>query len=160
MPTTLVVTLFIVIVVLIVLRLTVRMLPLQRWSRPIRPLDGVLAALGVLGLVLHCGAMFFPAVLGVVPGSAGYAAVVNALGTGSVVLYVVPAVLSVVGLRHQQRAVVALLVIVLAVVGITMYDGGPLEQHLAAITAAILVLAATGTLLIRPPARSSASVPA
>lgn len=160
MPTTLVVTLFIVIVVLIALRLTVRVLPLQRWSRPIRPVDLVLAALGVLGLVLHCGAMFFPAVLGVVPGSDGYAAVVNALDTGSVVLYVLPAVLTVVGLRHQQRVVVALLVIVLVVVGITMYDGGPLDQHLAAITAAILVLAATGTLLISPPARSSASVPA
>lgn len=160
MPTPLVVTLLVVVVVLVALRLSVRALPLRRWSRPIRPVDLGLAALGVLGLVLHCGAMFFPAVLGIVPGSDGYAAVVNALGTGSVMLYVLPAVLTVVGLRSQHPVAVALLVIVLVAVGITMYDGGPLDQHLAAITAAVLVLAAIGTLLISPPARSSASTPA
>ena len=157
MPLGLMVTLLVIVVVLVALRLSVRALPLRGWSRPIRPFDLVLAALGVLGLVLHCGAMFFPAVLGVVPGSDGYAAVVNALQTGSVVLYVLPAVLTVVGLRRQHPLVVALLAIALLVVGITMYDGGPLDQHLAAISAAVLVLAATGTLLITPPARSSAS---
>lgn len=158
MPTTLVVPLLVVVGVLILLRLVLPALPLRRWSRPIRPLDLGLAALGVLGLVLHCGAMFFPAVLAVVPGSDGYVAVVNALGTGSVVLYVLPAVLTVVGLRSQHPSAVTLLVIVLVAVGTTMYDGGPLNQHLAAIAAAVLVLAATGALLIRPPARSSASI--
>jgi len=69
--------------------------------------DAVVAGIGVLGLVLHCGAMFFPSLVARLPGSGGVIDEVNALGTVSIIGYVVPAVLVPLGFRRQHRVVLA-----------------------------------------------------
>lgn len=148
MPLPLSVGLLVVVVVLLVLRFSVSALPPRGLARPLRPVDGVIALVGVLGLVGHCGAMFYPAVIGLIPGARVYMRVVNAMGTTSVVLYVVPAVMIMIGLRRQHPAAVVLLAASVLGVGITMYDGGSLNVHLTAISIAELVLALFAALLI------------
>ena len=148
MPLSLSLSLLAVVIVLMALRFAVPTLPPEGLARPLGTVNGVIALVGVLGLVGHCGAMFYPGVLGLIPGIDGYMRVVNALGTTSIVLYSVPAALTVIGLRRQHPAAVLALVIALIGVGITMYDGGPLNAHLIAISVSIVVLAMFGSLLI------------
>ncbi len=107
-------------------------------SRP-GPADGVLALVGWLGLALHCGAMFARPFVAWIPGSAGYVDVVNGMGAGSIVLYLVPAALLLVGLRRARPPVLAVCAVMLGAVGITMYDGGTLQAHLTAIFGAVVI---------------------
>ncbi len=148
MPLSLSLSLLAVVIVLLVLRFAVPALPPRQVARPLRPVNAVIAAVGVLGLVAHCGAMFYPDVIGVIPGIDGYMRVVNALGLASIVLYTVPAVLIIVGLRHQHPAALITLGFALLAVDITMYDGRPVTEHLTAISVAVIVLAVFAGMLI------------
>ena len=79
---------------------------------------------------------------------------VNSMGVVSVVLFVVPAVLILFGLRRQQRGALVVLGLAFIAVGVTMYVGGPLQLHLAAIFAATVVLAAVVSLFVLAPQRT------
>ena len=115
-----------------------------------RLFDAAVAALGWLGLALHCGAMFARPVVARVQGSARYVDGVNAMGSASVALYVVPAVLLLVGLRRSRRAVGGACALALLAVGVTMYDGSSLSTHLVTIFAAVVLAAlASASLLAR-----------
>ncbi|MBA2639404.1 MAG: hypothetical protein H0U77_05320 [Nocardioidaceae bacterium] len=129
------------------LRLTTT-LPSRR-ARTMPGLDLVLLVLGVIGLVFHCTAMFFPDQTALVPGSGPAAAAVNNLGTASVVLFVAPSVLVAAALRQVWPPALVLLVGTLAAVGITMYNGSPLELHLGTIAAAVLVMSSVAAGLLR-----------
>ncbi len=142
-----VLTLVAVVVVLLILRLTVRALPLA-WARSIRPRDAVAAGLGVIGLVLHCVAMFNRPLIDGLPGADPYIVAVNGMGGASIALYVVPAVLVLVGLHAQRLPWLVLLAAALLAVGITMYDGGSLAVHLTSIFVAVVLLALTSTFMI------------
>lgn len=158
MPLPLSLGLIILVVVVVVLRAMLPVLPL-RAARPIARVDAVVSAVGLLGLALHCGAMFYQWLIDAIPGTSGYVAVVNSMGAGSIVLYVIPAVLLLVGLRHQPPPARAVLLVALVLVGITMYNGGPLTVHLAAIAAAVIIITLIGGLLVgRPGDRSPARV--
>lgn len=126
-------------------------LPLRRVATHINLAPAALAALGIVGLVFHCGAMFFPAVFNRLPGSHRAISEINALGAVSQIWYVAAAALVLVGLWRQHvigRVIVAL---ALVAVGVTMHDGGPLRTHLAAIFASGVVLAGVVAALVLPP---------
>jgi len=147
MPLPWTLTLVGVVALALVLRVALRQLPLRAAS-PINV--GRLAALGlgVLGLVAHCMAMFFTSVARSVPGSGGYVDGVNGMGRTSMALYAVPALLVVGGLWRVARWALAVVVALLLVVGVTMYDGGPLTVHLSAIVLVVTALAATVAALV------------
>lgn len=113
----------------------------------------VLVVLGAFGLAYHCGAMFFTTDFRGVLGLGGYAHTINALGAWSMVAFSVPALLLLVGARNTPRWYGLLVAAVLAAVGVTMYDDGPLDAHLSAIMLAAIVLIAGLILLTDPPIR-------
>ena len=152
MPVPYVVTLVAVVVTLVGLRVA-KWMPGRRLSRHVAVPDLALIVVGTLGLALHCMSMFYRNVVDVVPGSMGLVAAINAMGTTSVVLFVVPAIFLLIGLRHQRPAVVVVELLALAAVGVTMYDGGSTTAHLVAISVSVTVLAVIATQLIRPPWR-------
>lgn len=158
MPLPFTVAMWAAAVVIIGARFVVPALPLASAAALSRG-DRVVAVLGMAGLVLHCTSMFALPLLSWVPGSETVTHPINALGAASVVWYVVPAVLTVVGLRRVPWPVLAVDVAALAFVGITMYDGAPLRLHLTSILTLIVVLAATlsAFVTIGPP-RSRARV--
>lgn len=129
-------------------------IPWKPYARTASWLELVLIAIGALGLVLHCVAMFYRGLLEAVPGAGGYIQAVNGMSVASIVLYVIPAVIVLAGLRRQQPLAVTLVALTLVAVGFTMYDGGPLDVHLGAIIAAALSIAVTTALLVLPPKRS------
>lgn len=151
MPIALTVWLLALVVTLFLLRQVLPVLPLSTWARRIGALDAVLSVLGILGLVGHCVAMFFPRIIQSIPGTTSYARVVNELGRGSAVLFVIPALLLLVGLHRQQPVAIGLLLAALAAVGITMYDHGSLRLHLTMISIAVVLISLIGTLLVLPP---------
>lgn len=142
-----------VVVVLLGARLLLPGLPLRRSAVRLTGSDAALAGLGVLGLVFHCGAMFFSPLFSAIPGSGPAIAAINALGTASLIGYVIPALLVLAGLRRQHRATLLGLALALLAVGITMYDGGALNIHLAAIFLTIVLLAGVAAALVQPPRR-------
>ena len=118
-----------------------------------RPVEVVAGVVGVLGLVLHCGAMFFTSTfrgLGIPPAVIDP---IKALGTPSIIWYVVPALLVLLAVRRQPPVVLGLVVVGLLAVGITMYDGGPLRVHLVAIFATVVLLGAVAALQLTGPRR-------
>ncbi|MEJ7742107.1 MAG: hypothetical protein WKF73_05895 [Nocardioidaceae bacterium] len=137
-------------------RLGLDALPLRRLAMPITATGAVLFGVGVAGLALHCLAMFFPSLVEPLPGADVVTAQIRALGTASIIWYVVPAGLVLIGLRRQHPVAIASVTVALAAVGVTMYNGGPLPVHLFAIFVAVLVFAGVAaTLLIPPWQRSS-----
>lgn len=154
-----VVTLSIVVVLVLTGRYALSFLPLTRWARPVTITEAVLFGLGVAGLGLHCGAMFFPAPVRAFPGGHLVIRTVDPLGTVSILWFAVAAVLVLVGLRHQNVVALAITGLSLAAVGYTMYDGGRLHVHLTAIFVAVVVLAAVLSLLVIPPWRHGGTVP-
>jgi hypothetical protein len=154
MPLPFTLVLIAIAVVLFGARIILRALPLGTKTRPFTVLDLALVVVGTLGLVLHCAAMFYRDILRVIPGSAGYVTAVNQMGAGSVILYVIPVILVLVGLRRQQPIAVTLLAVTFVTVGITMYNHGPLAPHLTAIFASGTALAAILALLVPLPSRS------
>ena len=134
-------------VVAFALRLTTA-LPSRR-ARTMPGLDLVLLVLGAIGLVFHCTAMFFPDQTALVPGTDPAAAAVNNFGTASILLFVAPSVLVVAALRQVWPPALVVLAGTLAAVGITMYNGSPLELHLVTIAAAVLVLSSVAAGLLK-----------
>lgn len=134
--------------VLLVLRLVLPGLPLPAQARRLSGVDATLTALGLLGLLFHCAAMFARTVVLAVPGTRPVVDVVNALGWGSLVLFVIPAALLVLGLRRQRRWAWIVLTALLVAVGVTMYDHGSLAIHLVTIAATVTWLGVTGALLV------------
>lgn len=141
-----------VVVALLGARLLVGAVPLAAAEAPTRVEAGALGV-GILGLVFHCGAMFFRATFIRIPGADGAISTINAMNLGSQAWYVVAAVLVTVGLRRQKPYVLAVLGLGLVAVGVTMFNGGPVRVHLVTIFAMVTLLAATLALLVRLPAR-------
>ncbi|MHA7277957.1 hypothetical protein ACX80O_15790 [Arthrobacter sp. Hz1] len=151
MSTSFVLTLLGIAAVLLVLRLVIPGLPLQRVTQRLTPLDLVLTVLGVLGLILHCASMFFRPLVASIPGSGSVITQINSMGTASMIWYAIPALLVLVGLRRQHWVALILLAASLLAVGITMYNGTALSTHLDTIFAAGVMIAATVFLLSTPP---------
>ena len=147
MPASFVVLLALAVLVLVALRV-VGVLPITVGARPLGRVGALLGFVGLVALVLHCTAMFFPALGRAAPLGARLTPVVNAMGPASVALYAVPAVLVLVAARHLHPVAVAVDAVALAVVGITMYDHGPLRVHLVAIAVAVIALAVTGVAFV------------
>ncbi len=138
-------------VVALGLRLALPSLPLARFARRLSGLDALLVVLGLLGLVFHCGAMFFLSTFRQLPASDAAIHAVRGMGTASQLLYVVPAVLVLLGLRGAHWLPFGLVGLALVAVGVTMYDGGALDTHLSAIFASVVVLAVTLAFTTSPP---------
>ncbi len=148
MSTSFVVTLVLLVVAIGMARIVLPVLPWRRVSVRLRPVDVVLAFLGLLGLAFHCGAMFYRSTILLLPGTETAVAHVNALGVVSLAAFAAPAALLIVGLRRISSPALALIALALAAVGTTMYDGGPRATHLAAIFACVTLLAlCTATLV-------------
>lgn len=150
-----------VAVVLAVLgaRFLIAALPLRRGTVRLTVADLVLVTIGMAGLIFHCGAMFFQSVVKALPGTDPVVGWINALGTTSIILYVVPAALILLGLRRQSLIPLAVVALGLTAVGVTMYNGGSLQAHLTAIFISVVLLAANAAMLIQPPGRRSQAAP-
>lgn len=140
-----------VVVVALVARLTWRRLPLAAPARRVSATDLVLVVVGVAGLVFHCGAMFFVDTFDRLPLSGGVIDAIRGMGTSSALLYAAPAGLVLLGLRRQHLLALAVLALAFVAVGVTMYDSGPLDTHLAAILGSVVVLAGVVSTLVIPP---------
>ena len=151
MSSSYVVALVVLVVAIGMARLVLPVSPWRRVSVQLHPVDVVLAVLGLLGLAFHCGAMFYRSTILSLPGTETAVAHINALGVVSMVAFVAPAALLIVGLRTISSRALALIVLALAAVGTTMYDGGPLAAHLAAIFATVVLLALCAATLIGRP---------
>jgi len=128
-------------------------LPLRRVATPISVSEAMLSGVGVAGLALHCGAMFFPHLVEPVLGAGGVASDIRALSTASIIWYVVPSAMVLFGLRRQHPVALTAVALALVAVGVTMYNGGSLQVHLVAIFVSVLALASTASLLVLPPSR-------
>lgn len=108
-------------------------------------LEAATGAIAAAGLLAHCAAMFygeaFRTLSGDVPGLLPYADAVNTMGSVSIAAYAVPAVLLLVAARRRGSQALLALAVVLVVVGVTMYAGGALWVHLAAISLLVALLA-------------------
>lgn len=140
-----------VAVVILATRLVIPSLPLHRYATRLRPIDAVCIAIGVVGLVFHCGAMFYRPDIARLPGTHSAIRAIDAMGTASRVWFIAPAILVVAGLRRQHPIALGAVAAALAVVGLTMYDQGRLRTHLNAIfVAAVVIAAVMATLVLRP----------
>ncbi len=122
----------------------------------LRPAELAMIAVGLVLLAFHCAAMFFTDVAGSLSGTDAAIGAVNALGTASVVWYLVPALLTVTGLRGLPPLALAGVVLALLTIGVTMYNGGPLDTHLIAIFSGVVLLAAVLAWLVQMPSRAVA----
>lgn len=147
MSTTFLLVLLAIPAVAFALRLTTA-LPSRR-AHTMSGLDLALLVLGAVGLVFHCTAMFFPEQTALIPGTDPAAAAVTDFGTASMLLFVAPSVLVLVALRRVWPPALVVLALTLAAVGITMYNGSPLDLHLSTIAAAVLVLSSVTAGLLR-----------
>lgn len=144
-----------VVAVLLLARLVLPALPLRQAAVRITVVEALLAVVGSLGLAFHCLAMFFRSLVDPLPGAGAAISDVRALGTASLIWYVVPAVLVLLGFRRQHRAAVVGLALALTAVGITMYNGGSVSTHLAAIFVSVVVAALIASALVLPPWRAA-----
>lgn len=159
MSTAYVIALVVAVAVIASARLRIGALPLRGVAVRITRVSAMVAGIGVVGLVFHCGAMFFPSTMGELPGTHRLIGEINAPGAVSQIWYVVAAALVLIGLRRQSLIARVIVALALAAVGVTMYDGGPLRTHLTAIFAAVLVIAAVAAVLVMPPSAKSQTMP-
>lgn len=136
-------------------RLVVPQLPLARLAVRLSVVDTVLLVCGVVGLAFHCAAMFYRTIFDGVP-LGPLVDMVNAMNVASIMLYVVPAALVLLGMRRQNWVSLAVLALALLFVGVTMYAGSPLNVHLGAIFAAVVALVSQIALFAIPPWRRAA----
>lgn len=155
MSTGFVLSLLAVVGLVVCARLALDGLPLSSLATRLSVGDAVMAGVGLLGLVFHCGAMFFTGLVKEIPGASGPIEAINALNAASIVWYVVPAVLVLMGLRQFHWLGVVSVSVALIAVGVTMYNGGPLDVHLATIFAAAVVLVLVAAALVLPPTLGS-----
>ena len=158
MSTTFVLSLIAVVALVMCARLMLGGLPVGHVAKRLSAGDAVMSGIGLLGLAFHCSAMFFSGFVKVIPGAQRPTEAINALGTASIVWYVAPAVLVLVGLRRLHWSGVGAVTLALIAVGATMYNGGPLDVHLATIFAAVSTLASVAATLALPPGASRRSV--
>jgi len=142
-----------VVVVVLGARFLSAGLPLRGLARRITLPDAALIVAGAIGLAFHCVAMFFRRVVDPLPGADAVISDIRALGTSSIIWYVVPAVLVLLGLRRVHPAALAVAALAFVAVGVTMYDEGPLDIHLAAIFTSVVILALIPATLVLPPSR-------
>ncbi|MGV8896405.1 MAG: hypothetical protein ACOH10_06590 [Rhodoglobus sp.] len=144
------ITLAVASLLIFLARLVLPQLPLRRAAVRLSAIDLALLVVGVVGLTFHCTAMFYRQLFDTVPEIAPLVDAVNGMSVASVVLYVGPALLLLIGLRRQHW-VPLVLALALIAVGITMYNGGSLQLHLAAIFVAVLVLVGVISTVVVPP---------
>lgn len=132
-------------------RLLFAALPLRGTARQLSGAQVALGSAGLAGVGFHCASMFFSRTVALLPGSDTVSTEIRSLGTISLIWYVVAALGVVLALRHQHPAAVAGVLLALTGVGVTMYDGGSLQTHLAAIFVSVLVLGAVVAMLVLPP---------
>ncbi len=149
-PPSYVISLVVVVLGVMASRLLLAARVPARSSRRASPGDAALVLLGWLGLTIHCSAMFYRAAVAAIPGTGSLVDGINAMGTASVVAFIVPAGLLLLGLRRAQSWLIASVLASFAVVGVTMYDGGSLDAHLTAIFVAIALTVFTTTGLLAP----------
>ncbi len=154
-----VVSLTIAVALIVGARFALPALPFRRVSTTITVTDAMISGLGLAGLLLHCLAMFFPGVVEPLPGTDSVMVDIRALGTASIIWYGVPAGLVLIGLRRQHIAAPSVVALSLAIVGLTMYNGSPLQVHLSTIFVAVLVLAGVAATLVIPPWQRSSATP-
>lgn len=142
-----------VVVVVLGARFLSAGLPLRGLARRITRPDAALLVTGAVGLAFHCVAMFFRRVVDPLPGADAAISDIRALGAASIIWYVVPAVLVLLGLRRVHPAALAVAALAFVAVGVTMYNDGPLDVHLASIFASVVVLAVVTATLVLPPTR-------
>lgn len=161
MSSTFLVTLGAVVALLFGLRLSLPSLPVRGRAARLGLGDAALVAVGSALLAFHCIAMFFTSLAERVPGGSPAIQDIRALGTASVIWYVVPAIAVLLGLRRLHWTGQGVAVLALSWIGITMYNGGSLDQHLVAIWVGVVLLAAVlATLALPPRTRATAQRPA
>ncbi len=153
-----VVLLALAISIVVASRLSLRGLPLRDRAVTLTVAELALTLCGLAILTFHCGAMFFTAATQWIPGTDGAIEDIRALGTSSLVWYVLPALLVLLGLRRLPLLALIVVSVALLAIGVTMYDGGSLETHLVAIFAGVVSLTAVAAMLVRPPRRDSSPV--
>lgn len=146
-------SLLVVVAVVLGVRVWSARLPVRKLARTVTVADVLLLGVGVALLGFHCGAMFFPQLVDWPPAVAAAADDIRALGAASVVWYVVPAVLVLLGLRRQHLVGQGAVAVALAAVGVTMFNGGSLQAHLVAIFVSVVVLVGVTAALLLPPWR-------
>jgi hypothetical protein len=148
------ITLAVSVLLILLARFVVPQLPVKSRAVRLSLPDAALVGVGVLGLLFHCTAMFSRQIYDGASVIKPLVGLVNSMGVVSVVLFVLPAVLILIGLRRQQRGALAVLSLTLIAVGVTMYVDGPLQLHLTAIFAATIVLAVLVSLFVLAPRRA------
>ncbi len=123
----------------------------------IGPAELTLAAVCVLALVFHCGAMFFAPWTDALPGGRALGDPVRALGTASEWAYWVPAAGLMLAVSRITWPALVLLAATLLGVGVTMFRPYPLDVHLAWIAAAVLTLTLISSSLL---GRTATAAPA
>jgi len=132
-------------------RLFLHGLPWRRHVVMLKFGETVVLGVGLLLLAFHCVAMFFTSTVERVPGTGAAISDIRALGTVSFIWYAVPALLVLLGLRRLHWAALVVVLVALLLVAVTMYNGGPLNQHLLTIFVAVVSMAATLATVARPP---------
>ncbi|MHC5794821.1 hypothetical protein ACVXZ4_01545 [Lacisediminihabitans sp. FW035] len=138
-------------VLIVMARFALPQLPLAQAGVRLRIAEVALLVVGVLGLTFHCTAMFSRQLLVGIPAVRPLVGAVNGMGAASVALYVVPAILLLIGLRRQHWIALAVMTLALIAVGLTMYLGSPLRLHLASIFLAVVVLVGILSVLTKGP---------
>lgn len=132
-------------------RLVLPQLPLTRLAVRVTGGDVALLGVGTVGLTFHCTAMFFRPVFDGIPAAAPLVDAVNAMSVASIALYVVPALVLLVGFRNQHWVALTAMTLALVAVGLTMYLGSPLRVHLSTIFIVVVILVAELSLLVKAP---------
>jgi hypothetical protein len=132
-------------------RLLLRGLPLPGRAIRLAFVEVGLVGLGLAALAFHCSAMFFTSFTRRLPGSASAIDDIRDLGNVSLVWYAVPALMVLCGLRRLHRGALIAIAASFLAVGVTMYNGGPLNQHLLTIWVGVVLIAAVMATLVRPP---------
>ncbi|WP_104193289.1 hypothetical protein [Cryobacterium sp. Y82] len=145
------VTLAGVSVLILLARPLLPQLPLAGRSVRLSWVDTVLFLGGVVGLAFHCFAMFYRSLFDGIGPLGPLVDMVNEMNAASIILFVGPALLVLIGLRRHYRVALAVLALTLLSVGITMYAGSPLNVHLGAIFVAVVALAGHVALFVIPP---------
>ncbi len=138
-------------VLILLARFLLPQLPIAGAARQLSMADLVILVVGAVGLTFHCTAMFYRPLFDGLSFLAPLVSMVNALGVGSIILYTVPAVLVLVGLRRQHPFTLTAAGIALIAVGVTMYVRGLGSWHLTAIFVTVLLLAGIVALLTTTP---------
>ncbi|MDP3209882.1 MAG: hypothetical protein Q8M65_12105 [Rhodoglobus sp.] len=148
MPVPYIIALILAVVVVVAARFVVPGLPWRARAASMTKADVALAAVGLLGLVVHCSAMFGRSWFQTIPGTGFVSSQINEGGLASMLWFAIPAALLVIGLRRQHWIVLAVLSLALLSVGVTMYVRVPTSTHLIAIFVTTVIVAAVISLLV------------